>query len=246
MLVIKNLTKKYSEKNVEVEAIKSLSLKVKNGTFVVFIGPSGCGKTTLLKIIAGLLKPSSGEININGKKVSHADKDKGMMFQNFALFPWLTVEGNIKFGLNLNKKNKKDVERIVNKYLQTIGLENFRDTYPKSLSGGMQQRVAIARMLVNNPKVLLMDEPFGSLDIQTRLKMQKFLTNLLESNRKTVIFVTHDVEEAIFLGNTIYVFSQRPSKIKTVFDIPFSYPRLEKIKYSKKFIKLKKEIFQEL
>jgi ABC-type nitrate/sulfonate/bicarbonate transport system ATPase subunit len=246
MLEIKNLSKTYDNNGQLIETIKDFSLTIDEHRFIVLVGPSGCGKTTLLKIIAGLLEPSSGEVILDGKKILEPDKERGMIFQSFSLFPWLTVKGNISFGLDLQNMLRKQKDEIVQHYLQIVGLSDFANAYPKNLSGGMQQRLAIARTLANNPKVLLMDEPFGSLDSQTRSKMQEFLTALWEKDRKTILFVTHDVEEAIFLADTVYLLSQRPTEIKQVFNVPFARPRLHELKYSQEFFELEKEIAQKL
>lgn len=271
MLKLKSISKTYSHNDEQVEVIKNFNLSVKNGSFIALVGPSGCGKTTLLRIIAGLINASGGAITLDKKKILRAGRDSGMVFQQFSLFPWLTVDENIAFGLNLknspftvssarggsrskidswftarNDKENIRKKKIIEHYLEITGLKEFADFYPKNLSGGMQQRVAIARTLANNPKILIMDEPFGALDSQTKLKMQEFLLHLWQNSRKTVVFVTHDVEEAVYLANTVYVMSQRPSKIKSVFKISFSYPRMSKIKYTKRFLDLKKKISREL
>lgn len=246
MLEIKNISKTYDNNGQLIETIKDFSLTIDEHKFIVLVGPSGCGKTTLLKIVAGLLEPSAGEVVLDGKKILEPDKERGMIFQSFSLFPWLTVKDNISFGLDLQNLSRKQKDKIVQHYLQIVGLSDFADAYPKNLSGGMQQRLAIARTLANNPKVLLMDEPFGSLDSQTRSKMQEFLTGLWEKDRKTILFVTHDVEEAIFLADTVYLMSQRPTEIKQVFNVPFVRPRLHELKYSQEFFELEKEIAQRL
>ena len=216
MLEVKNLSKTYEANGRRTEAIDSLSLMVQDKQFVALVGPSGCGKTTFLKIAAGLLEPTSGEVLLDNKKIIGPGQDRGMIFQNFTLFPWLTVRENIGFGATLGKVAQEEKNKIVEHYLHNTGLKEFADFYPKDLSGGMQQRAAIGRTLANNPKVLLMDEPFGSLDAQTRSQMQEFLTKLWESDHKTIVFVTHDVNEAIFLADKVYVLSKRPMKIKKI------------------------------
>ena len=246
MLEIKNISKTYDNNGQLIKTIKDFSLSIDEHKFIVLVGPSGCGKTTLLKIIAGLLEQTTGEVILDGKKILEPDKERGMIFQSFSLFPWLTVKDNISFGLDLQNFSRKQKDEIVQHYLSIVGLSDFANAYPKNLSGGMQQRLAIARTLANNPKVLLMDEPFGSLDSQTRSKMQEFLTGLWEKDRKTILFVTHDVEEAIFLADTVYLLSQRPTEIKQVFNVPFVRPRLHELKYSQEFFELEKEIAQKL
>lgn len=247
MLEIKNLTKKYSNINANILAVENLDLTVQDSDFISIIGPSGCGKSTVLRLVSGLVEKSEGSILIDGKETVGPNREKGMVFQNFSLFPWLTVEENILFGLNL-KKDFSAVKKteILNHYLEMTGLKDFRSTYPKNLSGGMQQRVAIARALANTPKVLLMDEPFGSLDSQTRSQMQELLTRIWEKEKMTVLFVTHDVAEAVFLSNKIIVLSKRPARIKKIFDIPFSRPRNHELKKDKSFFEFVNQVQQEL
>lgn len=247
MLEIKGLTKEYRNKDTVVQAVNGINLDVQDGDFISIIGPSGCGKSTVLRIISGLVDKTGGSILIDGKKTKGPNKDKGMVFQNFSLFPWLTVEENILFGVNLKKKlTETERETILKHYLEVTGLTEFRAAYPKNLSGGMQQRVAIARALANTPKVILMDEPFGSLDSQTRSQMQELLTNIWEKEKMTVLFVTHDVSEAVFLSNKIVVLSQRPAQIKKIIDIPFARPRSHSLKTDTEFFKLVNEIQKEL
>lgn len=246
MLELKNISKYYANNGKKIEAIKNISLKAGNKKIIALVGPSGCGKTTLLKIIAGLLPSSSGEVILNGKIITEPNKKIGMIFQNFSLFPWLTVKENIAFGLNLQKISNEEKEKLVQYYLSIINLKDFANAYPKNISGGMQQRVAIARTLVNNPSLILMDEPFSSLDAQTRFDMQEFLLQLWENEKVTIIFVTHDVEEAIFLADEIIVLTARPAEIKNAFVIPFGKSRDMKIKYSHEFSGLKKAISKEL
>lgn len=246
MLEVKNLSKTYDNNGKVTEVINNLALEVSDKQFVAFVGPSGCGKTTLLKIIAGLLEPTNGKVILDNEIVSEPNKERGMVFQNFTLFPWLTVKENISFGLKIRNIDEKEKNKIVEHYLRITDLSDFVDFYPKSLSGGMQQRVAIARTLANNPKILLMDEPFGSLDSQTRSAMQEFLTKLWEAEQKTILFVTHDVEEAIFLADKVILLTTRPAKIKKEYDINFSRPRLHNLKFSEEFFKLEREITQDL
>lgn len=246
MLKIKNISKIYNSGKKQIEVVSNLSFELRDKQFVVLVGPSGCGKTTFLKIIAGLLTPSSGEVILDGKKILMPGKERGMIFQNFNLFPWLTVRKNISFGLDVQRLDNTKKKEIVDRYLRITGLEDFAEFYPKDLSGGMQQRVAIARTLANNPKIILMDEPFGSLDSQTRSQMQEFLINLWETERKTIIFVTHNVGEAIFLADKIYVLSKRPMRIKKLFKVPFPRPRTHALKRSKDFFAFESKITQEL
>lgn len=235
MLELKHITKTYTGNQHQVEVMRDLSLTISDGKFVALVGPSGCGKTTLLKMIAGLDLPTSGEILLDNSVISAPSKERGVVFQNFSLFPWLSVRENIAFGLNLIKMNKQKKEATIQHYLHITGLERFASFYPRNLSGGMQQRVAVARSLANNPALLLMDEPFGSLDDQTRSRLQEFLTQLWEKEKKTVIFVTHDVREAIFLADTVLVATPRPMQIKQKFTIPFARPRSTLLKRTKEF-----------
>lgn len=238
MLKLNTVTKSYDQQL----AIEDVSLAIKPGTFVAIVGQSGSGKTTLLRLVAGFLKPTKGEITSNGTLVVGPGRDRGMVFQQFSLFPWLTVTENISFGLKVNREDPKVITKIVEKYLTITGLENYKDAYPATLSGGMQQRVAIARTLAANPDILLLDEPFAALDVQTRMKMQEFLLELWQGERKTVMMVTHDIEEALLLADTIIVLSKRPAVIKEVIPVPFGRPRNGKLRYSAAFTKLKQKI----
>lgn len=247
MLELKNISKKFPQPDGSIiEAIADISLNIMQQDFVAIVGPSGCGKTTLLKIIAGLEKPNSGQLIFDNKEIKSASQERGVVFQNFSSFPWLSVAENIAFGLRLKNFPEQKVEQIVSHYLKVTDLEQFKNVYPSNLSGGMQQRVAIARTLANDPKILLMDEPFGSLDTQTRSRMQEFLAMLWEQNHKTVIFVTHDIEEAIFLADKVILLTQRPAKIEKEFNIEFSRPRTHDLKFSNDFFDLKKTILKTL
>lgn len=246
MLQVKNLSKTYDNNGKSTEVIKDLSFGIGDKQFIAIVGSSGCGKTTILKIIAGLLESTNGKILLDNKVVSEPGQDRGMIFQNFSLFPWLTVKNNIGFGLDVRNIDQKEKDKIIEHYLRVTDLTDFADFYPKSLSGGMQQRVAIARTLASNPKILLMDEPFGSLDSQTRSAMQEFLTKLWESEQKTILFVTHDVEEAIFLADKVILLTTRPTKIKKEYNINFQRPRLHDLKFSEEFFKLEREITKDL
>ena len=246
MLEITNISKTYDNDGKRTEAVKDFSLSLNEHKFIGLVGPSGCGKTTLLKIIAGLIPASSGHVILDGQIILSPGKDRGLVFQQFTLFPWLTVKENISFGLDLQKLESKKKTEIVNHYLGVTGLQDFAEFYPKDMSGGMQQRVAIARTLANNPKILLMDEPFGSLDSQTRSQMQELLTKLWETEHKTILFITHDVGEAAFLADVVYVLSKRPMEIKNKFDIPFARPRIRTLKNTKEFFEFENKIAQEL
>lgn len=209
-----------------MEALQDINLSIRDHEFVCFIGPSGCGKTTLLRIIAGLDDPSSGSVYLDGDLIMGPGPERGMVFQEYSLFPWRTVIDNIAFGLELKGVNKKERLERSKQYLKMVGLERFSDRYPHELSGGMKQRVAIARALVNDPKALLMDEPFGALDAQTRNIMQSELLRIWEEERSTVVFVTHSVDEAIYLADRIVIMSARPGRIKDVISIDIPRPRV--------------------
>lgn len=246
MLEIRNLKKTYASNGNAIDAVDGLTLDVSDRQFVALVGPSGCGKTTLLKIVAGLAEATDGEVLMDSKSISGPSAERGMVFQDFTLFPWLTVRENIAFGARVRAMDQDVKKRVVDHYLKMTGLTEFADSYPKDLSGGMQQRVAIARTLANDPEILLMDEPFGSLDAQTRSQMQEFLTQLWESDRKTILFVTHDVTEAIFLADKVCVLSGRPAKIKNVYTVPFGRPRTHAIKHSPEFFEFASKIAGEL
>ncbi len=226
MLSVKNLTKIYhTEEGDKVVALSNVNLDVADKEFVCFIGPSGCGKTTLLRITAGLEKPDSGTLTVNNEPIKGPGPDRGMVFQEYSLFPWRTVLRNITFSLEMKKIPKIEREKISREFLELVGLSKFADSYPHELSGGMKQRVAIARALVNDPDVLLMDEPFGAVDAQTRNRLQHELLNIWEKKKKTVLFITHSVDEAVFLADKVVVFTARPGRIKEVISVDLPRPR---------------------
>lgn len=214
-----------NEETTEFEAIKKLDLTVKQGEFLAIVGPSGCGKSTLLDMIAGLAKPSSGEIFMDGKLITGPALDRGIVMQGYALFPWRTVRKNVEFGLEIKKIPQKERQEISQQYLELVGLKNFEDRYPHELSGGMKQRVAIARALAYNPEVLLMDEPFAAVDAQTREVLQEELLHIWEKTRKTIVFVTHGIDEAVFLADRVAVMTANPGTIKEIVDINLPRPR---------------------
>ena len=228
------------------EALKPVSLDVADNDFITVLGPSGCGKSTLLRLVAGLEEPSTGEILLDDTPIRGPGADRGVVFQSYTLFPWLTVRQNICFGLREKGMALAEQHEIADRFIARMGLRGFEDHYPKQLSGGMQQRVAIARALANDPKILLLDEPFGALDNQTRLLMQELLLDTWEAARKTVLFVTHDIDEAIFMANRVVVFSARPGRIKceVVTDLP--HPRHYTIKTSPEFMALKARLTEEI
>ncbi len=235
-----------SRKGDDVVALNNLSLHIPDKQFAVIVGPSGCGKSSLLDIIAGLKEPTGGQCKLDGQVINGPGAERGMVFQNYSLFPWLTVLKNVEFGLNL--KNVAAKERIdrARFYVNAVGLTGFENSYPKQLSGGMKQRVAIARSLANDPKILLMDEPFGALDSQTRTVMQELLLGVWEKNQKTVLFVTHDIDEALFLGEKVYVMSARPGRIIDTLSVDFSHPRNYDMLTSPPCLELKRRIHHNL
>jgi ABC-type nitrate/sulfonate/bicarbonate transport system ATPase subunit len=239
-LHIHNVSKTYRADGQEVLAIDEIDLKIKNKEFATILGPSGCGKSTLLRIVAGLIKPSKGIVRLDGNVITGPGQDRGMVFQSYTLFPWLSVKENIQFGLEISGMPKAEQEQIAQEFVEKVGLKGFEKTYPKGLSGGMKQRVAIARALANNPAILLLDEPFGALDAQTRALMQELLTQVWEELHKTILFVTHDVEEAIFLSDRVFVMTARPGNIKAEIDIPLGRPRSYEVKATQAFLDLKK------
>lgn len=227
-------------------ALQATDLDVAENDFVTILGPSGCGKSTLLRIVAGLDLPSSGEVLLDGRKVQGPGADRGMVFQSYTLFPWLTVQENVAFGLRERGLPKAQQQEIAQDFLAKVGLAKFAGHYPKQLSGGMQQRTALARALANGPRMLLMDEPFGALDHQTRELMQELLLGIWEREKKTVLFVTHDIDEAIFMGSRVVVMSARPGRIKSDLPSPFEHPRHYSVKTTAEFSALKRELHEQL
>ena len=241
---IKGVEKVYEGRNGKTVALNGVDLDIYDNEFICVVGPSGCGKSTLLNIIAGLHEPSAGEVLVDGVKVEGTGVDRGVVFQQYALFPWLTVKKNVEFGLKLRKDlSPQQRDEIAMKYIKMVGLEKFVDSYPKELSGGMKQRVAIARAYAVNPFILLMDEPFGALDAQTRTQLQTELLRTWEEEQKTCFFITHDVEEAILLASRVVVMSARPGRIKDVIDIDIPYPRNQETKMLPRFTELKNYIW---
>jgi ABC-type nitrate/sulfonate/bicarbonate transport system ATPase subunit len=227
-------------------ALEPTSLAVEDNDFITVLGPSGCGKSTLLRIVAGLDQPSTGQVTLDGAPVRRPGPDRGMVFQSYTLFPWLTVRENICFGLREKGMAAKAQEELAAHFIDRVGLRGFEHHYPKMLSGGMQQRTALARALANDPKILLLDEPFGALDNQTRALMQELLLGIWESERKTVMFVTHDIEEAIFMANRVAVMSARPGRIKSDVRIDLPHPRHYTIKTTPEFSAYKARLTEEI
>ena len=240
---INNVVKTFNGRNGEMVALNGVSLDIHENEFICVVGPSGCGKSTLLNIIAGLLEPTSGEVYCDGKLVEGTGTDRGVVFQQYALFPWLTVKKNVRFALEMRGIKGQEADDLAMKYLEKVDLVKFADHYPKELSGGMKQRVAIARAYAADPQVLLMDEPFGALDAQTRTQLQSELLETWEKDRKTCFFITHDVDEAIILAQKVIVMSARPGRIKEIVDIDIPYPRDQETKMSSRFLELKNQIW---
>jgi len=227
-------------------ALMPTSIRVADNDFITILGPSGCGKSTLLRIVAGLDHPTSGQVLLDGQQVRRPGPDRGMVFQSYTLFPWLTVKQNICFGLREKGAAPGEQHRIADHYIAQVGLRGFEHHYPKQLSGGMQQRTALARALANDPKILLLDEPFGALDNQTRALMQELLLGIWEQDRKTVLFVTHDIDEAIFMANRVAVMTARPGRIKTEIRVDLPHPRHYTIKTSPEFSAYKARLTEEI
>ena len=227
-------------------ALQATSMAVAENDFITILGPSGCGKSTLLRIVAGLDQQSSGEVLLEGKRISGPGADRGMVFQSYTLFPWLNVRDNVCFGLNERGMARAEQLDIAQGFIKKVGLNGFENHYPKQLSGGMQQRTAIARALANGPRMLLMDEPFGALDHQTRELMQELLLGIWEAERKTVLFVTHDIDEAVFMGSRVVVMSARPGRIKLDLPVHLAHPRHYAVKTSPVFTELKARLMEEI
>ena len=225
ILMVKNLGKIFSSRQGETIALRDINLETHRREFLCIVGPSGCGKSTLIRILAGLEEQTSGEVLLEGKPVSGPGRDRGMVFQGYTLFPWLTVKKNVMFGLEVNNMSKGNAEREALQWLDLIGLEKFANLYPHQLSGGMKQRVAIARALANQPRILLMDEPFAALDAQTRAKMQAHLLEIWRKIDITIVFITHDLDEAIFLADRILVLKAHPGEVQELIEVPVPRPR---------------------
>jgi ABC-type nitrate/sulfonate/bicarbonate transport system ATPase subunit len=227
-------------------ALQATDLEVAENDFITILGPSGCGKSTLLRIVAGLDHPTAGEVLLDSRRIDGPGADRGMVFQSYTLFPWLTVRENVCFGLVERGMPRAQQLEIAQAFIAKVGLRGFEQHYPKQLSGGMQQRVAIARALANGPRILLMDEPFGALDHQTRELMQELLLGIWEAERKTVLFVTHDIDEAVFMGSRVVVMSARPGRIKLDRIVPLPHPRHYSVKTSPEFMGLKAELTEQV
>lgn len=243
---IRGVTKSYETREGSFLALEEVNLDVEKNEFICVVGPSGCGKTTLMNIIAGLNPPSTGTVKVRGEVVTGPGKGKGVVFQQYALYPWLTVEKNVEFGLRMKGVDKERRREIAQKYIRIVGLERFAKSYPKELSGGMKQRVAIARAYTTGPEVLLMDEPFGALDAQTRAQLQENLLNTWQQEKKTCFFITHDVEEAVLLSTKVIIMSAGPGRIREVVDVRLPYPRNQETKLTGEFNELKNRIWNKV
>ncbi len=240
LIEVSDFCLRYETMEGSVEAVSNASLTVHPGEFVSIIGPSGCGKSTLLNALAGFLKPSSGRVTVDGEAIAGPSADRGMIFQQYSLFPWKTVRENVEFGLKMKGVRRSERERQARTLLGLAGLTAFENHYPDRLSGGMKQRVGIVRALATGPRILLLDEPFGALDAQTRLIMQQILTNMWQRLKISVLFVTHDIDEAIFLSDRIYVMTARPGSIKAEVAVPLPRPRLPAMTLSSEFLGLRR------
>jgi ABC-type nitrate/sulfonate/bicarbonate transport system ATPase subunit len=245
-LQVRNLFKAFQAQGTPRLVLQNINLCLDAGEFVCLVGASGCGKSTLLNIVAGLIAPTTGQVLVDGKVVMGPGSDRGMVFQSYTLFPWLTVAENIAFGLDLRQLPRLEQNQRITYYLEVVGLTAYARAYPKELSGGMKQRVAIARALANEPNVLLMDEPFGALDSQTKEQMQQFLLELWQQTQTTILMITHDVEEAIFLSQRIYVMSTHPGEIQAEIAIALPPQHDLEIKLTPDFIALKRQVIQTL
>ena len=247
-LRIQNVSKFFDlPKKQQLEVLSDINLTIEENEFAVIVGPSGCGKSTLLNIVGGLDEASEGAVYLDDdREVLGPGPDRGMVFQNYSLFPWLTVQKNIEFGLKVRGVSSSEREQLAQHYIETVGLAGFENTLPKALSGGMKQRVAIARTMANKPEVLLMDEPFGALDAQTRIVMQEMLRRVWEHEKTTVVFITHDIDEAIMLGTKIYVMSRRPGRIEATFNVDIDCERGHAMMANPEFMALKKQIMDML
>ena len=245
-LEVKDLTKIYHSQNGDVTAIDHVNLQVEESEFVMIVGPSGCGKTTLINMIGGLDEATSGQVILDGKEIEGPGPDRGMVFQGYSLFPWLTVLKNVEFGMKMRKVPAEERTRKAMEYIKLVGLEGFENALPKQLSGGMKQRVAIARTLANEPEMLLMDEPFGALDAQTRVVMQELLAKISRETRTTILFITHDIDEALLLGDNIYVMSRRPGSIREQISISYEGKRDHNTLLRPDFIENKRKIMEML
>lgn len=243
ILCLEGLSKDYPTKDGPLTVLEPTSLTVGVSELVSIVGPSGCGKSTLLHIVGGLTMPTKGQVLLDGKEVQGPGAERGMVFQAYTLFPWLTVCQNVQFGPKQRGAKKAEREHLADYFLEAVGLEGFRNHFPKQLSGGMRQRVAIARALANAPRILLMDEPFGALDAQTRSVMQELLLSIRKTERTTTLFITHDIDEAVFLSDRIFVMTARPGQLKAEIIVPFGHDRDADLRTTPEFFNIRAQIF---
>ncbi|PYI37196.1 ATP-binding protein [Arthrobacter psychrolactophilus] len=243
MIRFENLRQEFTLTGTTFTALDGVNLDIADGEFVTVVGPSGCGKSTMLNAAAGLLQPTGGQVLVDDRPVQGPSPRTGVIFQQYALFPWLTVRKNVEFGLELKKVPARERTAIVDHYLELVGLTRFAEALPKELSGGMKQRCAIARAYAVNPEILLMDEPFGALDALTRVHMQEQLLETWSKERRTVMFVTHDVDESVFLASRVIVMAARPGRIYKEIKVDLPYPRTEEMRLSEEFAKLRSEVW---
>ena len=241
---VRSVSKVYDTARGRTVSLDRVSLDIARGEFITLVGPSGCGKSTMLNLIAGLLMPTSGEVLVDGRRVTGPGPDRGVIFQQYALFPWLTAQENVEFGLRLQGLGAQERGERARHYLRLVGLQDFGHALPKELSGGMKQRCAIARAYAVNPSLLLMDEPFGALDALTRVQMQDDLLGTWQQERKTVVFITHDVDEAVYLASRVVVMSPRPGRISEVVDVSLPYPRNEDLRLSPEFAEIRARVWR--
>lgn len=239
----RSVSKGFVRKGEKIDVLRNVSLTCETGKFTTLVGPSGCGKTTMLNLAAGLIQPDSGKVTVGDQEVNGPGPDRGVVFQQYALFPWLTVYENVEFGLRCKGVQRQERDAIIAHYLDLVGLSKVSNALPKELSGGMKQRCALARALAVGPEVLLLDEPFGALDAITRERLQQELLRITQSERCTVLFITHDVDEAVYLSDRVVVFDSAIHGIRTTSEIPLQYPRLADIRLSEQFVELKKELW---
>jgi NitT/TauT family transport system ATP-binding protein len=240
---VQGVTKTFDLSGKEFVALDNVSLDIANNEFVTVVGPSGCGKSTLMNVLAGLDEPTSGQAIVDGKVVSGPGPERGVIFQQYALFPWLTVRKNVEFGLKTAGLGAKERREKAEHFIEMVGLSQFADALPKMLSGGMKQRCAIARAYAVDPTILLMDEPFGALDALTRVKLQEQLLDTWSQEKRTVVFITHDVDEAVFLANRVVVMAARPGRIFDIIDVDLPYPRTEEMRLSPEFTALRNRVW---
>lgn len=246
MISLQHVSKRYQSMRGPVLSLDDVSLDIAVGEFVTIVGPSGCGKSTMLNLMAGLIMPSAGQVLVGDEPVSGPGPERGVIFQQYALFPWLSARENVEFGLRLQGFRRARRRERAMHYLELVGLDAFADALPKELSGGMKQRCAIARAYAVNPQILLMDEPFGALDALTRVAMQDDLLQTWQQERRTCAFITHDVEEAVYLASRVVVMSAHPGRIAHVVDIPLAYPRTEAMRLSPEFAELRSGIWRQV